>query len=831
MASKKRCGLSLKRKLEILDFVEKSKKSKRKLADELGVPRSTLYDILKEKEKLEERRNSGSASLDTVKHRTANYAELDRRLLDWLKFARSQNIPISGPVLKIRANKIAEDLGIQDWNCSDGWLTRWKKRNNIVSKAESGERGSVDEKATDEWVRNVLKPLLARYEARDVFNVDETALFWRMLPGKSLCFKGERCIGGKKSKDRITVMICSNMNGTEKPRLLTIGKFKNPRCFKGIKRLPVQYEANSKCWMNADIFKDWLQKFDNRMVQEKRKVLLVLDNCTAHKLPPLRATEVVFLPPNATSKLQPCDAGVIQNLKVHYRTMKVHQLTDHIDAGGTSEDYQFSLLDALCTIQQAWEKVTPTTIANCFRHAGFHVDETETTSVDSTEDVLPELDPLVSKLADEHGISSSDYFFVDEDVATTAPSSDIPSTSTAEGISSEPKVEELDSDEDDLGEREIVSKVMAVDCLQKIEQYSLQATCNCCDSALRDLRAAMDKHFTFCQKRQEKITSYFQKSKPNEGGSSDRHTPSPADRHTPSPADRHTPSPPKEGPSKPRSPSSPPKDRCRCTLSEATAPPTYPIYGFLSPLLASAGRRVDYVKMDGNCFFRCLSKEMYGTEEYHPIFRESVCNLIDKNPAVFAQYIDGADTRSHAEKMRKLGKWATTCEIYASASLLQRKLYVLTPIPGQKQRSDRPDLSYRWLLFSPLKLCDREEGGPAYLTLCNTDGNHYDRITPSVAECNCKLPPPVIIYCAQSDLLTTFLLYPRHYISDRNIAQYTGLTDEQCQNKCLQNAQCRTCELRGDLNVCNIASATPLHYTNWISTTDDRIKFWQRMCR
>ena len=54
MTSKKRSGLSLKRKLDILDVVENSKKSKRKLAEELGVPRSTLYDILKEKDKLKE---------------------------------------------------------------------------------------------------------------------------------------------------------------------------------------------------------------------------------------------------------------------------------------------------------------------------------------------------------------------------------------------------------------------------------------------------------------------------------------------------------------------------------------------------------------------------------------------------------------------------------------------------------------------------------------------------------------------------------------------------------------------------------------------------------
>ena len=71
MTSKKRCDLSLKRKLDILDILEKSKKSKRQLAEELGVPRSTLYDIVNSKEKLDERRKSGTDSLGTKRHRTA----------------------------------------------------------------------------------------------------------------------------------------------------------------------------------------------------------------------------------------------------------------------------------------------------------------------------------------------------------------------------------------------------------------------------------------------------------------------------------------------------------------------------------------------------------------------------------------------------------------------------------------------------------------------------------------------------------------------------------------------------------------------------------------
>jgi hypothetical protein len=65
---------------------------------------------------------------------------------------------------------------------------------------------------------------------------------------------GEKCIGGKKSKERITVLVGSNASGTEKLPLMVIGKSKNPRCFKNA-ILPdeIKYEANKKAWMTGSI--------------------------------------------------------------------------------------------------------------------------------------------------------------------------------------------------------------------------------------------------------------------------------------------------------------------------------------------------------------------------------------------------------------------------------------------------------------------------------------------------------------------------------------------------------------------------------------------------
>ena len=65
----------------------------------------------------------------------------------------------------------------------------------------------------------------------------------------------------KASKERVTVFCCVNMIG-EKQGLLVIGKSKNPRCFKGVKSLPVKYFFSANAWMTNLIFNNWLIKWD-----------------------------------------------------------------------------------------------------------------------------------------------------------------------------------------------------------------------------------------------------------------------------------------------------------------------------------------------------------------------------------------------------------------------------------------------------------------------------------------------------------------------------------------------------------------------------------------
>jgi hypothetical protein len=63
----------------------------------------------------------------------------------------------------------------------------------------AGERAAVDI-ATDLWFER-LPELLEGYRARDIYNADETGLFFNSLPDRTLVLKGETCHGGKSAKE------------------------------------------------------------------------------------------------------------------------------------------------------------------------------------------------------------------------------------------------------------------------------------------------------------------------------------------------------------------------------------------------------------------------------------------------------------------------------------------------------------------------------------------------------------------------------------------------------------------------------------------------------
>jgi hypothetical protein len=85
--------------------------------------------------------------------------------------------------------------------------------------------------------------------AKDVFNMDETGLCWRLQADNSL--PTHQLEGRKINKECIILVICANSDISKKISLTIIDKHLNPRCFKGINcdTLGAHYHANAKAWM------------------------------------------------------------------------------------------------------------------------------------------------------------------------------------------------------------------------------------------------------------------------------------------------------------------------------------------------------------------------------------------------------------------------------------------------------------------------------------------------------------------------------------------------------------------------------------------------------
>ena len=105
-----------------------------------------------------------------------------------------------------------------------------------MNKAVCGSKESTKDKQDkiDDWLQNDLKEGLECYRAVDIYNGDETALFYKCLPHRMYCFTTDKPAGSGKHKDRFTLLIITNMDGSAHRKLAVIGKARNPQCMKKV---------------------------------------------------------------------------------------------------------------------------------------------------------------------------------------------------------------------------------------------------------------------------------------------------------------------------------------------------------------------------------------------------------------------------------------------------------------------------------------------------------------------------------------------------------------------------------------------------------------------
>ena len=104
-------------------------------------------------------------------------------------------------------------------------MEKFQKRYNISSKIITGESESVPLEHVESG-RKKLQELIALFDIENVYNADETGLFFRLGPNRTLATKNNRVKGTKKDKEQVTVLLCCNATGTKKIKPLVIGNIK-----------------------------------------------------------------------------------------------------------------------------------------------------------------------------------------------------------------------------------------------------------------------------------------------------------------------------------------------------------------------------------------------------------------------------------------------------------------------------------------------------------------------------------------------------------------------------------------------------------------------------
>ncbi|XP_040107375.1 tigger transposable element-derived protein 4 [Oryx dammah] len=412
---KKKKSLSIEEKIDIINAVESGKK-KAEIAAEYGIKKNSLSSIMKNKDKVLEAFESLRFDPKRKRLRTAFYTDLEEALMRWYRIAQCLNVPVNGPMLRLKANDFAQKLGHNDFKCSNGWLDRFKSRYGLVFRAQPVEATGVSADPSAVWHQNILPYYLNDYHPKNVFNVKETGLLYRMLPTNTFAFKGETCSIGKLCKDRITLVVGTNMDGSEKLPLLLIGKNRNPHCFKGIKSLPVYYEANKMAWMTADVFEQWMQKLDERFQAQQRRVVIFVESSPVHpEVKNLKSIELAFFPSCLSSKFIAMKQGVIRSLKIKYRHCLIKKFLSSVEG---SKEFTFSLLDAVDTLHLCWRAVTPETIVKSYEEAGFKSQrgESEEAETDTGFDLVA--DAQAAGVEFPEGLSVEEYAALDDDLET-----------------------------------------------------------------------------------------------------------------------------------------------------------------------------------------------------------------------------------------------------------------------------------------------------------------------------------------------------------------------------------------------------------------------------
>lgn len=110
------------------------------------------------------------------------------------------------------------------------------------------------------------------YTPDQVWNADETVLFWNKMPSRTDIEKSQTTGGIDILEDRFNFIFCCNASGDHILKPLLINRSLSPWSLKDVdlSELPVYWMTSKTFWVSKEIFEDW---FNCCFIPEVKKYL------------------------------------------------------------------------------------------------------------------------------------------------------------------------------------------------------------------------------------------------------------------------------------------------------------------------------------------------------------------------------------------------------------------------------------------------------------------------------------------------------------------------------------------------------------------------------
>jgi hypothetical protein len=148
------------------------------------VPNSTIARVIQRKEKLRDEWTLRHEQQGTSQKRKREGKDPDAEEATCI--VNGRGVRVSGQMLKNKSDELDKNPSHNDSKAKHGCLPVWKCRFGIKFKKAHGEKSSADAVNAEKLKSTKLPNLLQKCCADDIYNADETGLFYCATPDGSL---------------------------------------------------------------------------------------------------------------------------------------------------------------------------------------------------------------------------------------------------------------------------------------------------------------------------------------------------------------------------------------------------------------------------------------------------------------------------------------------------------------------------------------------------------------------------------------------------------------------------------------------------------------------